>query len=54
MWFIIAFAAIVSLISTEIRDGVNMLFPSYLLFINGLIGTIALIGRRIKQKHETI
>jgi len=50
MWFIIAFAAILSLISTEIRDGVNMLFPSYLLFINGLIGTLALVGRNLKVK----
>lgn len=50
MWFIIAFAAILSLISTEIHNSPNMLFPAYLLCINGLVGTMALIGRRMKAK----
>lgn len=50
MWFIIAFAAILSLVSTEIHDAPNILFPAYLLCINGLVGTMALVGRKLKPK----
>ncbi len=48
-WFIIAGAACLSLISTEIHDAPNMLFPAYLLFVNGLVGTMAFFGRRSKS-----
>jgi hypothetical protein len=50
IWFLIAFAAILSLISTTIFNPSNLLFPIYLLLINSIIGTLVFFGRRFKTK----
>jgi hypothetical protein len=50
-WFMVAFAALLSLISSTILDLPNLLFPAYLLLVNGLVGTLAFFGRRLKAKQ---
>jgi hypothetical protein len=45
-WFMIATAALLSIISTTIFDPANLLFPAYLFLINATTGTLAFIGRR--------
>jgi len=50
-FLLIAFASLLGIISSTILDPANLVFPLYLLLVNGTIGIIALIGRRLKQKH---
>jgi hypothetical protein len=47
-YFLIAFAAGLAMLSTTIFDVVNLIFPAYLLLINGSIGTLAFFGRKLK------
>jgi len=49
-WFMIALGALFSIFSSTIYDTPNLLFPFYLLIVNGSIGIAALIGRRIKPR----
>lgn len=44
-WFIVVSAAILGLLSTTIVNPANIIFPAYILCINGIIGSLALIGR---------
>ncbi len=48
-WFIVAFGALLGIISTTIFDLSNLLFPAYILMINGTVGAIAFFGRRLRQ-----
>ncbi len=49
-WFMIACAAILSIASTTIIDFPNLLFPVYLLLVNGTTGTVAFLGRKMQRK----
>lgn len=51
-WLIIAFGALLGILSTTIWDAANLLFPAYLLAVNGLTGIIALTGRRLTKKTK--
>ncbi len=50
MWFLVAFAAILSIISTTVFNPVNLFFPIYLLIINGTIGSLSFFGKRMKLR----
>jgi hypothetical protein len=50
MWLIVSLAALFGILSTTIIDAANLLFPIYILFINGLIGLLAFFGRRSRPK----
>jgi len=50
MWLIIAFGALLSILSTTIFNLPNLLFPTYLFLINGSTGVLTLIGRNLKDK----
>ncbi len=47
MWLIIALGALCAAFSTTIVDPANLIFPIYLLLMDGLIGVVALVGRNI-------
>lgn len=49
-WIIICVASALGMLSTTIINPANLIFPAYLLFINGLIGLLSLVGRRSKLK----
>ena len=49
-FFLISFASLLALFSTTILDAANLIFPAYLLLLNGSIGVLAFSGRRLKQK----
>jgi len=49
-WIMICVASGLGIASTTIINTANLIFPIYLLFINGLIGIFSLLGRRLKQK----
>lgn len=49
-FFIISFASLLALLSTTIIDPANLVFPAYLLVLNGSIGVLAFSGRRLKKK----
>ena len=49
-WLIIAIGALCGVFSSTIFNAANLLFPAYLLVVNGTIGTFALIGRHLKEK----
>ena len=49
-FFIISFASLLALFSSTLLDAANLLFPAYLLLLNGSIGLLAYFGRRLKAK----
>ncbi len=49
MWLIIALGALFSVLSTTIFNAANLLFPSYLLIVNGTTGILALVGRSLRK-----
>ena len=49
-WFILCLAATLAILSTTIINPANLIFPAYLLFINGVIGILSLAGRRLKPR----
>lgn len=51
-WLIICAASLLGIFATTIMNVPNLIFPIYLLFINGLIGMFSLIGRSLKQKPK--
>ncbi len=53
-WMIICVASGLGIASTTISNPANIIFPAYLLFINGLIGILAFLGRHTKQKSISI
>jgi uncharacterized membrane protein YoaK (UPF0700 family) len=50
MWLIVALGALLSILSTTIFNLPNLLFPAYLLAVNGTTGILALVGRSLKEK----
>ncbi|MDB5188215.1 MAG: hypothetical protein JWO50_735 [Candidatus Kaiserbacteria bacterium] len=50
-WLLIAFASGLAVISTTIFDPANLIFPIYLLLVNGLTGTLAFFGRYVIKKQ---
>ena len=50
-WLIIGVASILAILSTTIWNPANIIFPAYLLLVNGTIGALSLFGRRLKQKN---
>ena len=50
-WFVVVLAAALGLLSTTIVNPANLIFPAYVLLINGLIGSLALMGR-LNQKRS--
>jgi hypothetical protein len=48
-WFMVALGGILAILSTIIWNSTNLLFPLYILLINGIIGLVALTGRRLKK-----
>jgi hypothetical protein len=53
-WLIMAVASALAIASTTIFDGANLIFPAYLLLVNGLTGFLALFGRKLKPKPSLI
>ncbi len=51
-WIIIAVAALLGIFSTTIFNTVNLLFPAYLLLVNGLTGVVAFLGRRLTPRPQ--
>jgi hypothetical protein len=51
MWLILALGALLSILSTTIFNLPNLLFPGYLLVVNGSIGVVALVGRKLRKKE---
>ncbi len=51
MWLIIALGALLSILSTTILNPPNLLFPAYLLAMNGAIGIVALAGRGVNRPN---
>ena len=49
MWFVIALGSLLAILSTTIFNLANLLFPVYLLLIDGTIGVLALMGRKLKN-----
>lgn len=47
-WLLIAFAAALAIASSTIFDIANIIFPAYLLTVNGLTGLLTFFGRRMK------
>lgn len=51
-WIIICLASALGILSTTIINAPNLIFPAYLLFINGLIGLLSFFGRHSNQKSS--
>jgi len=51
-FFLIAFASVLAVASSTIFNPANLLFPAYLLLVNGLIGSLAFFGRRLKHRVD--
>ena len=49
-WLMIAAGGLCAVLATTIHNPANLLFPSYLLVVNGVIGFSALIGRAVKKR----
>ena len=49
-WLLIALASALAIASTTIFDPANLIFPVYLLLVNGTTGTLAFFGRRLMHK----
>ena len=49
-WYLVTLAAVLGIVSTTIFDVANLAFPVYIALITALIGTMALVGRRIKTQ----
>lgn len=49
-WLIVAVGALLSIFSSTIFNAANLLFPSYLLVVNGTTGILALVGRRVTRR----
>ena len=47
-FLLISFASLLAIISSTIFDPANIVFPAYLLLVNGTIGLTAFIGRKTK------
>lgn len=50
VWFIVVVASLLGILSTTIFNIANVLFPAYILFINALVGTLSLFGRRAQKR----
>lgn len=48
-WFLVAFGAMLGIVSTNIWNLENILFPLNILIINGTVAIIAFLGRRTKN-----
>lgn len=48
-FFVISFAGLLAIFSTTVFDAANLIFPAYLFLLNGLIGVVAFVGRRLKS-----
>jgi hypothetical protein len=51
-WLLIAFASALAIASTTIFDPANLIFPAYLLLVNGTTGLLAFFGRRLIPKSN--
>lgn len=51
-WFLIAFASVLAIASSTIINAENLIFPAYLLLVNGTVGSLAFFGRRISSKPQ--
>lgn len=51
-WFLVIIASILAIISTEILDTANLIFPMYLLLESATIFSLAFFWRRIKLRRS--
>ncbi len=53
-WFLIALAAVFSVVSTTKYDASNLAFQIYLVLINSLVWGLAFFGQRLKKTFVEI
>ncbi len=54
MWMVIGAASVLGMFSTTKVDVANLIFPGYILLINGLVGVLSFVGRRLKRYNKNV